>query len=141
MRAFFSFALLIAMIMVTGCNKPAANTSSTANVQTQPDPNIPPPRSPADKVQLRITIPAMKTMDDFEKIRKIFYEYEKEGMDMVSLMQQAAEPAIDNPNLYIMFYPEFKKTKSFRRSRMLASGNHGKPSSVRSDTVDARLNP
>ncbi len=115
MRAFFSFALLIAMIMATGCNKPAANTSSTADVQTQPDPNIPPPRSPADKAQLRLTIPAMKTMDDFEKIRAIFYEYEKEGMDMVSLMPQAAEPAIDNPTLYIMFYPEFKKDEVFQK--------------------------
>ncbi len=79
MRAFFSFALLIAMIMATGCNKPAANTSSTADVQTQPDPNIPPPRSPADKAQLRLTIPAMKTMDDFEKIRRFSTNMKKKG--------------------------------------------------------------
>ncbi len=34
---------------------------------------------------------------------------------MVSLMPQAAEPAIDNPTLYIMFYPEFKKDEVFQK--------------------------
>ena len=115
-RTLFSLFLLITLFASNGCNKPSANSSSTAaDTPQQPDPNIPPPRSPAEKTAVRLTIPAMKTMDDFEKIRTIFYEHQQQGMDMVSLMQQAAEPAIDNPTVFLMYYPEFKKDEVFQK--------------------------
>ncbi len=57
----------------------------------------------------------MKTMDDFEKIRAIFYEYEK-GRDGYGQLDATGRRAGNRQSeLYIMFYPEFKKDEVFQK--------------------------